>query len=266
MSGSSAVIGPVAPNRTHPLPLWAQINDDLRRRIELGEFEEHFPGELDLTEQYGVSRHTVREALRVLRTEGVLKSERGRGTSVQDRPYSQNLGTLYSLFATIEAQGVPQTSEVRRLRTTTNPTIASELGLADSTELVVLERVRFANYEPLAHDTSWLPAHLTREILEADFTQTSLYGELKRRCNIDMNSGREKIIAQGAPRHIAEALNITHGTAGFSLERLGTSNGQPLEWRETFIRGDRFTLEIDFLDTDNSQTPAATGHYNRGES
>ena len=126
--------------------------------------------------------------------------------------------------------------------------------------------MRFANYEPLAHDTSWLPSELTRAILDADFTQTSLYGELKSRCNVEMNSGREKIIAQSAPRHIAEALNIPHGTAGFSLERLGTSNGQPLEWRETFIRGDRFTLEVDFLGPDNSQTPAATGHYNQGES
>jgi len=266
LSVSSGLIGAITPNRAHPLPLWAQVNDDLRRRIENKEFEGHFPGELDLTEQYGVSRHTIREALRVLRTEGILKSERGRGTSVQERPYSQNLGTLYSLFATIEAQGVAQTSEVRRLRTTTNPTVSAELGLPAATELVVLERVRFANYEPLAHDTSWLPSELTRAILDADFTQTSLYGELKSRCNIDMNSGREKIVAQSAPRHIAEALTIPHGTAGFSLERLGTSNGQPLEWRETFIRGDRFTLEVDFLGPEKSQTPAATGHYNQGES
>ncbi len=248
-------MGAIPPNRAHPLPLWAQVCDDLRRRIDLNEFTNDFPGEFDLTEQYGVSRHTIREALRVLRTEGILKSERGRGTSIQERNYSQNLGALYSLFQTISEEGVSQTSTVQRLAITTNHTVAQELGVDPHTELVVLERVRWANGEPLAHDTSWLLASETRALLTSDFTTNSLYSELKTQCGIDMDGGKERINAQPAPRHIASILAVPTGVAVFAIERLGASNNRAIEWRETFIRGDRFTLEVDF---DHSSAPAAS--------
>ena len=59
-------------------PLWAQLLADLRRRLGSGEFAASFPGELALVAEYGVSRHTVREALRRLREEGLVVAERGR--------------------------------------------------------------------------------------------------------------------------------------------------------------------------------------------
>lgn len=251
----SAESGAISPNRSHPLPLWAQVCTDLRRRIDLDEFTNNFPGEFDLTEQYGVSRHTIREALRVLRSEGILKSERGRGTSLHVRNYSQNLGALYSLFQTITEEGVTQSSTVRRLALTTNHTVAQELGVDPGTELVVLERVRWANGEPLAHDTSWLLASETRQLLESDFTVNSLYFELRKQCGVHMNGGKERINAQPAPRHIASLLSLPPGVALFAIERLGATNNRAIEWRETFIRGDRFTLEVDF---DHSETPSAS--------
>lgn len=252
--------GAIAPDRSHPLPLWAQVSADLRRRISADEFINGFPGEFELTEQYGVSRHTIREALRVLRAEGILKSERGRGTSIQDRRYSQSLGTLYSLFQTLVDEGVTQSSVIQRLATTTNPTVAQELGVEPNTELIVLERIRMANGEPLAHDTSWLLASETREILASDFTVNSLYSELRERCGVEMNGGKERIVAQQAPRHIAAALTVPERSAVFAIERLGASNNRAIEWRETFIRGDRFTLEVDFNINSESIT-ASPGRY-----
>ncbi|MCO4836402.1 MAG: GntR family transcriptional regulator, partial [Acidimicrobiaceae bacterium] len=53
-------------DRSSPLPLWAQLETDLRRRLEDGEFDDAFPTDLMLTEAYEVSRHTVREAVRQL--------------------------------------------------------------------------------------------------------------------------------------------------------------------------------------------------------
>ena len=45
-------------------PLWQQVLDDLERRIEAGDIVDRFPTDRELTEHYGVSRHTVREAVR----------------------------------------------------------------------------------------------------------------------------------------------------------------------------------------------------------
>ena len=57
-------------DRTRATPLWEQLLTDLRRRLDHDEFAVAFPGELALVAEYGVSRHTVREAVRRLREEG----------------------------------------------------------------------------------------------------------------------------------------------------------------------------------------------------
>src|SRR5499427_4290699 len=66
-AGSPAATAARRLDRRSPLPLWAQLRADLRRRLDAGAFDEEFPGELALVEEYGVSRHTVRSALRDLR-------------------------------------------------------------------------------------------------------------------------------------------------------------------------------------------------------
>src|SRR5215813_9928508 len=60
--GSPAAHAPRQLDRRSPLPLWAQLRADLRRRLDAGAFDDEFPGELALVADYGVSRHTVRSA------------------------------------------------------------------------------------------------------------------------------------------------------------------------------------------------------------
>lgn len=250
-------LGPVSPDRSSPVPLWAQVSEDIRRRVTSGEFADGFPGEIALTEQYEVSRHTIREALRVLRSEGLLRSERGRGTTIEAGLYSQNLGTLYSLFRTIEDQGVTQRSEVRRLATTTNPSVAANLHLPADTTLVVLERLRFAGDEPLAVGTAWLPMDVASPLLTADFTRSGLYDTLASACGVRPDTGSERVSAQNSPAHIAEMLNIPHGEAVLYIERVAFAGDVPVEWRETYIRGDRFSFEAEWSPGSSSITPVA---------
>ena len=72
----------MALDRSNPLPLWAQLESDLKRRLDAGEFDERFPTDHELVQQYDVSRHTVREAIGHLNRSGILRRERGRGTVV----------------------------------------------------------------------------------------------------------------------------------------------------------------------------------------
>ena len=75
-----------------------------------------------------------------------------------------------------------------------------------------------------------------------------------------MNAGGEKIYAQVASNHIAKALGLVRGSPVFALERVGASGNQVIEWRESFIRGDRFTLEVDFSHTSHT----SRARYNKG--
>jgi GntR family transcriptional regulator len=257
-SPATAALGPRRPDRGDPLPLWAQVCADLRRRIESGDFTAGFPGELTLTEEYEVSRHTIREALRVLRGEGVLRSQRGKPTVIEPTVYRQSLGTLSSLFDSVAAQGATPRSDVLRLAITVNASVSAELGLSDDTELVVIERLRYADDQPIAHDVSWLPAAIARPLLKRDLAHAALYAELQG-LGIAIDGGSERVTAERAPRHIAEALDLVPDDPVLLLERRATSQGRPVEWRETQVRADRFSLEAEWTTSKSTLTAAVEG-------
>ena len=197
--------------RDDPLPLWAQLQRDLRRRLAHGDFEREFPGEMALRREYEVSRNTVREALRALRTEGVVTAGRGRAPRVgEPTEIQQPLGALYSLFASVQAAGLDQHSIVRTL------------------------------------DRVWLPAELAEPLLDADFTHTSLYGELARRTGVRLAGGTEQIHAAMPTPAERRLLGCPPGTGTFVIERLGRVASGPIEWRQTIVRGDRFAFRAEF--------------------
>ena len=233
-------------DRSSPLPLWAQLEVELRRRLESGEFENGFPTDLQLTETYEVSRHTVREAVRHLNKTGVLKRERGRGTVVNRTEFEQSLGTLYSLFQSVEATGVEQTSRVLRLETVTDTVAASQLDLPEDSEFVLLERIRMAGGAPLAVDRAWLPATFAAALLDVDFSRTALYDELGKLGAPVPNQGWERltpILPSAADR---KRLGLSKSDAAFFLERRGCRDGVAVEWRTTVIRGDRYRFVTDW--------------------
>lgn len=229
-------------NRRGPAPLWQQLLTDLRNRLAEGEFADEFPGELSLVEQYAVSRHTVREALRHLRTEGVVTAARGRRPRLAPVEVEQQLGALASLFATVESRGLEQRSVVRALDVRADGVVAVRLGLEESTPLVYLERLRLAGPEPLALDRVWLPATTAAPLLQADFTHTALYDELSTHCGVRLTGGREQVRAVLANRSERGLLHLPADAALLLVERIGCLHGRPLEFRHTLVRGDRYAV------------------------
>jgi GntR family transcriptional regulator len=234
-------------DRVGPEPLWRQLQQELLTRLDAGEFAGGFPGELALVEEYGVSRHTVRQALRQLRADGVIVAERGRQPRVAPPPeITVPMGALYSLFASVEAAGLTQHSVVRAFDTRADALVAERLELEASTPLVYLERLRLAGDEPLALDRVWLPADLATPLLEADFTHTGLYAELSRRTGIRLDHGREDVHAVIPTAAERNQLHCAHDVAAFSINRLSHTKGRPVEWRHTLVRGDRYALTAEF--------------------
>ncbi len=130
--------------RTGGAPLWAQLEAELRRRLDLDHFVERFPTDRELVDIYEVSRHTARHAVNRLNADGLIKRSRGIGTVIDRASFEQSLGALYSLFSSVEGQGVHQHSDVLELAVVTDPIAASRLDLPADSELVYLSRLRFA--------------------------------------------------------------------------------------------------------------------------
>ncbi len=242
-----AAPGPLAVDRDRAAPLWEQVHADLLRRVRAGEFVDAFPGELVLAEEYAVSRHTVREAVRRLRQAGVVTGERGR-TSRLTGPaeIDQVMGSLYSLFSAVEAAGQTQRSVVRRRDIRADAVVAERLSLEGSSPLFYLERVRLASERPLALDRVWMPADVARPLLEVDFTGTALYEQLRHRCGVTLTGGSEHlraVVPTGAERSL---LEMPENVAALAIERLGFVGSRPVEWRHTLVRGDRFAVSAQF--------------------
>lgn len=233
-------------DRSSPMPLWAQLEAQLKARLESGEFTERFPTDTELVDEYEVSRHTVREAIRHLNRTGILRRERGRGTVVNRAEFEQPLGALYSLFQSIESSGVEQRSEVLALREETNEMAAEQLELAPDAPLVFLERLRRAGGEPLAIDRTWVPMAIGAPLLESNFERTALYDEMERLCGVRPDAGWERIAPLVPTPTEREILHLGRGQAAFFLERLSTALDRRIEWRTTTVRGDRYRFVSQF--------------------
>lgn len=227
------------------MPLWAQLLDDLRRRLVTGEFDARFPSELDLVAEYGVSRNTVREVLRRLRAEGTVLSARGTRPRL-NRAIRQPLGVFYSLYESIEAAGLSESSIVRPALVRSNAAVSRRLQLDASTSFICVRRVRLAGGEPLATDRAYLLEELTRPLLQADLSSGSLYEHLAERAGLRVTRAEETLGAATATARQARELGIADGAPLISIERLGRAGDRPVEWRRTLLRADRFVLVTQF--------------------
>ncbi len=230
-------------DRSSPLPLWAQTAEDLRRRLLEGEFTERFPTDEELTRAYGISRQTVREAVRHLAAEGLVVRQRGRGSSVTPPVLEQPLHSLYSLASTVRAGGIEERSEVLAARRQPAAAdVAAHLAVEVGDEVVYIERLRFAGAEPIAWDRSSLRGDRAGGLLEADLSSGGLYELLVEHCALRITGGWERIrpvVPEPAERRL---LRLPPRVAAFSIERLALVGETPLEWRRSLIRGDRYSL------------------------
>ncbi len=262
MTGSgrrSPARGPRSVDRDLTVPLWEQVRADLLRRVRGGEFSQAFPGEHALVDEYAVSRHTVREALRRLREAGVVSGERGRTSRLTEpAEIDQPMGTLYSLFSAVEAAGQTQHSLVRQLDVREDAAVAEKLSLESSAPLLYLERLRLASDRPLALDRVWLPAGEAEPLLEVDFSETALYEQLRTRCGITLTGGSEHLRAVVPTRAERALLGMPATVAALAIERLGFAGLRPFEWRHTVVRGDRFAVSAEFHRPDGSHGSGAS--------
>src|SRR5438309_2309944 len=129
------------------MPLHSQLETTLRRLIEQGQISTGavLPGELELAAQLGMSRHTVRHALGVLTNEGLLRRERGRGTTVvSDTPrlFERSLSAFYAFAWEARARGATQRSYVlERQVLPADERLAQRLQVEPGTELERIVRL-----------------------------------------------------------------------------------------------------------------------------
>ncbi|MFG3254814.1 GntR family transcriptional regulator [Streptomyces sp. NPDC048172] len=222
-----------------------QVADVVRRHLTEGAFEDGWlPDEAALARSLGASRNAVREALALLRDEGLITRRRGLGTRVVTPKYGHGLDRLAGLAETLTGYGTV-TNEVRTARVVPRAprAITERLGLPDGSEAVHLERLRRLGGAPLSVDTTWLAPDIGRPLLESDLAHRDVFDLIEETSGLRLGRAEITVHAVTADPDTARLLGIADGAALFAIDRLTRlPDGRPVDTEWLRVRADRFTL------------------------
>lgn len=231
------------------IPIFIKIHDDLINRIDTGLYQsgQKLPSERDLAEEYKVSRMTVRQSLNRLVEEGVLERRVGDGTYVLEKTIIENLRGLTS-FSQLMAQSgkTASTKFISFRKDKPDSQQASALGISLDDDVIILERLRLGDNEPIAYEIAALPYEIAGDIKRDDLFN-SLYKAIENKgFRIDNASALQEFHARNADEKVAEILNILPGEAMLYLKQTSFfSNGKPFEFVRTYYVGSRYHVYLE---------------------
>jgi GntR family transcriptional regulator len=201
--------------------------------------------ETELAQRFGVSRATIREAVRGLMDAGYLARRHGSGTFVTASPRTRHpLETTVSYTGMIRAAGhKPRESVMSRGKRTPAEAERDLLGL-DATELVIeVERIRFADQRPVIYSRDRIPASLLGRDVDHDLGR-SLYALLAS-AGHPVASASAQLIPALASTRLAKLLGVRRGTPLLHIDQVDYDpRGQAIMLSDEWHVADAFELIV----------------------
>ncbi len=154
-------------------PMYRQIADALREKINAGELKpgDALPTESTLQEAFGVSRVTVRQALKLLTEEQIIESIQGSGSYVKEERVNYDIYQLTGFYEKLADRNVDTHSDVHIFEVLkANVKLAEKLAIAPEDKVWHVKRVRFIKQKPVNLEETWMPLilfpDLTWEVME----------------------------------------------------------------------------------------------------
>lgn len=227
---------------------WAR--DVLRNQILEGAFgglaaaRPALPPESALASEMGISRNAIREALNLLRDEGLVTRIQGSGTFVTGAKLRQQIDKLEGLAESLAGHHLPVDNTVLSARQAgASPFVAAKLGIDEGSPIFFVERLRSVGGIPLSLDTSYLRAEAI-EILEgADLEHDDVFVLLEKGLGQQLGWAEVTVEAVAADETTAELLEVAPATPLLLVHRVThLESGVPFDMESVRYRGDRFTL------------------------
>ncbi|MDF7627357.1 GntR family transcriptional regulator [Leuconostocaceae bacterium ESL0723] len=228
------------------IPRYIQIHNEIRERIAAGEWKtnQRLPAERDLAEDFKVSRMTLRQAIQTLVDEGILERKVGSGTYVAKKKISERALGMTSFTELLEKTGhQPQTVTISYKVTTPSVSQLEHLQLKPDDEVLVMERLRLGDDEPILLEQTTLPVKLVENFTRSSLTE-SLYATLIE-AGIQPGRAEQTVTATLATERLADLLDIKRGDPILSVRQVSyDQNNVPFEYVQSFYVGERFEFKL----------------------
>jgi GntR family transcriptional regulator len=236
-------------DKRSPVPMYYQIMRQLLEKISGGEFvvDTALPPERELAEAYRVSRMTVRQAIAELVNEGILVRRKGIGTFVAPPKLEQTLSRLTSFTEDMAQRGMKAGASVLSFeKIIPDSSIRKILGLNVEDQAFECVRLRLADEEPMALETTTLAVSLCPQLRREDLENSSLYSVLAERWGVRLDYSMQSIEPALAPPYEASLLHVPIGSPLLLMHRTTyDQDGRVVEHVKSLYRGDRYKFVIE---------------------
>jgi GntR family transcriptional regulator len=228
-------------------PLHHKVERMMRELIEQPAYSngEFLPKEVDIAEQLGVARNTVRHAISKLVNEGLLVRKKGVGTKVAAKRIPTRLDSWWSFTKEMQSRGVHVVNfEMGVEILPANDEVAEALHIKKGVKVVQNFRLRGTESGPSLLSISWFHPRLKMTGKE-DFTKP-LYQLLEEDFGAIAAISREEISAISAEEILAAKLGVEVGAPVLFRQRIvSDTDGRLIEFNKVYYKGDGFSYSID---------------------
>ncbi|HSV35157.1 MAG TPA: phosphonate metabolism transcriptional regulator PhnF [Ramlibacter sp.] len=241
------------PARKSGVAVWRQIADTLTGEIRSRCYADtgRLPSETELAARFGVNRHTLRQAVNALQTEGLLRVEQGRGMFVQHEllPYPLARRTRFS--ENLQRQGLLPGKQLLTARAQpASERVVHELRLEKGAQVLMVQTLSEANGQPVNLATAYYPAARFEGLLEMLGEGTSTTEILKRLGVEDYFRAESRISTQLPSVETARLLKQPAARPLLCVESVDVdTEGRPIKYGDTVFCGDRVQLVVSMGDT-----------------
>jgi GntR family transcriptional regulator len=211
------------------------------------------PSELELMQMLGVSRTTLREALRTLEEQNSINRRRGLGTFVSERSIVKDLSINFGITEMITQAGFsPKTIKCEIRKETASGKVAKQLEIEEGAPIFVVNRLRLATDTPIVWSQETLPAAMldgkmpNESELETQSLETqSLYDYLEKNHGIRIFQGTAVLRPIPAPKDVAERLQVHRNDILLLISQTDyDENHRPVIYSDEYHLSDKITFLI----------------------
>ena len=234
-------------------PLYLQVEADIKNRILSKQYMpgDKLPTENELSDQYNVSKITIRKAIQNLSDEGYVNKVQGKGTFINFKKDKLYLNKTSGFKESLSSLGHASRHDIIQASfLNADEDIAEKLMIPMGTKVVYIERLVWQDNEPIAIDKIYIEDARFPDFITTLSKDRSFYQVMDECYHIRPNHSVLEIDGKAAQSHSADTLKCNVGDPLFSIHKISyDQDGKPIHYSLTTVRCDRVTYVVSTNDS-----------------